>query len=268
MNRDDIISDRPLGAFLLSAALHGVVIAVLVLLSYVANQQVRSMPKVLELVAGEGDNYGAKVAPAGKAPVTKATESTTVPNFAREIRNKVIRAESKAKAEVQRERLAEAKRLAEEQKKMTKEEFDRLNKTRAATPNLPPPKVAKSDEEGISKGVTGGSTENNVGGAGGKALVNDNDDVLTAYFSLFKQRVRREFEPPAGLNDTLVANVEVRSNADGSLSNPRITKSSGSKEFDAAVLDALRRVRMPVRPDGKSETIQFEFSARERDGAN
>ena len=56
----------------------------------------------------------------------------------------------------------------------------------------------------------------------------------------------------------------MRSNADGTLTGWRISKSSGSEEFDRAVLDALRRVRMPARPDRKSEVIAFTFTMRER----
>ena len=103
-----------------------------------------------------------------------------------------------------------------------------------------------------------------MGGAGGKALKSDNDDVLAAYDALFKQRLRAEFEPPPGLSDSLKAEIEVRSNADGSITGGRVTKSSGSPEFDRAVLEALRRVRMPARPDRKSELISFTFTMRER----
>lgn len=280
------MTPRYSSAFLMSAAVHGLAVALIFLLSYIVHRSTPEPMKVFELVAGEGDNYGARVAPAlgtpggvkvdrpappapKPAPVTPAPTAPkadpAAPNFARQIRKEVIRAESKAKMEVARERAAEAKRLAEEQKRMTKEEFDRANKAKAAAPNGPPPKVSKIDAEGIAKGVVGGSTANKVGGAGGKALVNDHDDVLAAYFSLFKQRLKAAFEAPPGLADTLVAVVRVQSNADGSLTGARIITPSGSAEFDRAVLDAVRRTRMPARPDGKSEPIQFPFTLRERD---
>ena len=97
------------------------------------------------------------------------------------------------------------------------------------------------------------------------ALVREDGDVLDAYFSLLKQRLKSAFEPPPGLSDTLVASVEVRSNSDGTLSRARITKSSGSAEFDRAVLDAITHTQMPARPDGRSETISFPFTMREKD---
>jgi colicin import membrane protein len=112
--------------------------------------------------------------------------------------------------------------------------------------------------------VVGGSTRNKVGGAGGKALKTDNDDVLGAYYAMFKQRLRAEFLPPPGLSDSLKATIEASSHPDGSLSNARIIKSSGSTEFDDAVLEAIKRVRMPARPDRKTESFEFFFAMRER----
>jgi colicin import membrane protein len=300
------MTDRPVSDFMLSATLHAVVIGSLLAFSYVAQQQVKNMPQVMELVAGEGDNFGAKVAPAlgipggvkldvpappapkvepaplkpveeppvAKAPepapppapkaapepVRAATTPPPAPNFAQQIRRKLIRAESKAKADVAKERKAEAKRLEEEKKRMTKAEFDKQNKAAGS-----PTKVARIDAEGIAKGVVGGSTANKVGGAGGKALTSDNEDLLGAYFALFKQRLKVAFEAPDGLSDTLEVVVRVTSNADGSLTNPRVVKSSGSAEFDRAVVAAIRKVTMPARPDRRSEPIDVPFSMRERE---
>jgi colicin import membrane protein len=293
----------------MSAALHGAVIALLLFFTYVVSTNVTPTPKVFELVAGEGDNYMAREAPAlGSSsgvkvdippapepkpvpprpvpqevapeipatppptpkvvtPTPPKTAEKTVPDFKKKLQREVIVAESKAKREIKKEREKEAKRLADDQKtKLTKEEFDRANKAKTAAP---PTKVAsnkapKVDAEGIAKGVVGGSTANKVGGAGGKALKTDNDDVLAAYDALFKQRLRAEFEPPPGLSDSLLVTVEVRSNVDGSLTGARVVKGSGSSEFDRSVLDAIRRVRMPARPDRKSETIEFIFTMRER----
>ena len=62
---------------------------------------------------------------------------------------------------------------------------------------------------------------------------------------------------------TLKAEFEVRSNPNGSLTNPRVVKGSGSRQFDDAVLDAIRRMKLPARPDKKAETVRFTFSMRE-----
>ena len=293
--------------FLFSATLHGLA-AALLLLGVVLKRDDLEIPKVFELVAGEGDNYMAREAPAlgtpsgvkieiQKAPEPKPSPPEPVPqeiveptpppptpppkvvppapqkepdpvapNFKKDIKRAVIVAESKAKRDIKKQQDAEKKRAAEEQKRLTKEEFDRANKAKSSSSpsKSSPTKVVKIDAEGIAKGVVGGSTANKSGGAGGKALKTDNDDVLAGYDALFKQRMRNEFEPPPGLSDSLKAEVEVRSNVDGSLSSGRITKSSGSAEFDRAVMEALRRVRMPARPDRKSEVILFTFTMRER----
>ncbi len=297
--------------FLLSAALHAAAVALVLLLGYVGSQSEKEIPKILELVAGEGDNYMAReapalgseggvtfnvpaapapkpvplppvtvepspVVPAPPAPkvVTPAPKAVTpppkvaddtIPDFKKKIRRDIIVADSKAKQQIARERAAEAKRAAEEQRRMTKEEFDRANKAKTvASAKSSTPNYKKLDPEGIAKGVVGGSTANKVGGAGGKALTSDNADVLAGYYKLFKDRLRLEFESPPGLSDSLKVTIEVRSSADGSLSGARVTQGSGSADFDRAVLQAIQRVKMPARPDRKPATIEFVFNMRDR----
>ncbi len=317
-------------AFMLSASLHGAVIAVLVAYA-VWNNRDRSDPMVtITLVAGEGDNYAAKEAPAlgseggvkltvpevavpaapptptpavtmtvpppevappvaqpkpqplpeppkpipvpapapkapaEKAAPTKAAKNPDVPDFKKKIQWEIVKADANAKAKARREREAEAKRLAEEKKRMTLEEFNRTQKTRqVASAKNAAGKVEHIDGEGIAKGVVGGSTANKVGGAGGKALKNDNPDVIGAYLTLFRQELRRLFEPPPGLSDSLKVRIEVLNKADGSLSGAKVVQTSGSREFDQAVLDALKRIRLPQRPDRKSEELTFTFSMKE-----
>ena len=281
-------------AFLLSATLHGVVIALALMFSYVATREDRNVPRVLELVAGEGDNYAAREAPAlGReggvkltlpttpvakplppqpvepapvVPATKAPSSTndSVPNFRKKILYDVVRGDAKAKQQLKKERVAEAKRVAEEKKRMTLEEFNRAQKNASSSTKVVSGKATQIDGEGIAKGVVGGSVNNKMGGAGGKALRSDSDDVLAAYDAMFKLRLQAKFEAPPGLSASLKATVEVRSNLDGSLTNARIKFTSGSKEFDTAVLDAVRAVQMPPRPPGRaSETIEVVVTPRD-----
>lgn len=315
-------------AFMLSASLHGVAIAVIVLYALWNNRD-RSDPLVaITLVAGEGDNYGAKEAPAlggeggvkltvpvlpepasppappvtmtlpppeivppapkpqvqpeppkpipvpapaptpkapaEKTPPAKAAKNPDVPDFKKKIQWEIVKADANAKAKARREREAEAKRLAEEKKRMTLEEFNRTQKAKqVASAKNTNAKIERIDGEGIAKGVVGGSTANKVGGAGGKALKNDNPDVIGAYLALFRQELRRLFEPPPGLGDTLKVRIEVLNKADGTLSGAKVVQSSGSKEFDQAVLDAVKRIRLPARPDRKNEELTFAFSMKE-----
>ncbi len=282
---------RTSNAFLLSVTLHGTIIALILLFSFVTTGQTRNMPRVLELVAGEGNNSSATVAPmlgttdrvkltvpvptppkaeptpvevapiqpapSSPKPVTPAAVAPKAPNFSNQIRRQVIRAESTAKMQLAREHAAEAKRLA-------KEEADRAKQAKAAAAT--PPKFTKIDAAGIAKGVIGGSTENKVGGAGGKALVSDEGSALDRYFSLLKRRLEEALNRPPGLSDTLVATVEFHIAADGTLSGARIVKRSGSAEFDRAVLDAVAAVgSIGARPDGQSETLTLDFRMKETD---
>lgn len=316
------MNDRTWNGFMLSAALHAAVALALFLGYLVSEQAAKRVPKVLELVAGEGDNYMATEAPAlgvpgglkvpipdipaekpappepspvqaappepipepvvqkappvvekkpvvEKAPVNAKAPSKEElnPNFAKDVKRiqdkRFNRLETKRKAE-------EARKAKEEElkkKRMTKEEFDRQNRAEAAAKkNGGSVKVSKIDAEGIAKGVVGGSTANKIGGAGGKALTRDEGDALDLYFSLLKQKLKEALDKPPGLSDSLVATAEVRIGADGSLSGARIKRSSGSSEFDEAVLQAIARVRsIGAKPDGKSEVLNIPFRMREED---
>lgn len=302
-------------AFFLSATLHGLVAALILLMTYVWHEQAKEAPKIFELVAGEGDNYMATAAPAlgvengikvplieapvarpapvepepvavervpepvvERAPVVtpapKAAPVKAPPDAIRDFSKDVKRIEKKradrliAKNRAAQE-AAEKKARAEEAKKtkMTKEEFDRLNKGGSAAPKgAAPSKITKINAEGIAKGVIGGSTANKIGGAGGKALSRDEADALDAYFSMLKRRLKEALDKPPGLSDTLVAIVEVRISSNGLLSGARISRSSGSDEFDQAALAAIARVRsIGPRPDGKSEVLSIPFRMREED---
>ena len=83
---------------------------------------------------------------------------------------------------------------------------------------------------------------------------------LEAYFAELRRRLRAALETPPGVSEELVATVDVLLAADGSLSHAHIAKSSGSAEFDRAVLVAIGRTRMSARPDGKSEVMTIPFT--------
>lgn len=59
---------RSPSAFLLSALFHGAIAVLLLLMAYVANEQRVEKPKVIELIAGDGDNFAATVAAALGTP--------------------------------------------------------------------------------------------------------------------------------------------------------------------------------------------------------
>jgi len=291
-------------AFFVSLLLHGSMVAIMLLFSYAVHQQVKDSPKVFEMVAGEGDNYAATEAPALgipggiklavpevpvppvetkplPAPVVPAPASAPEPipqappkkaapkpvekpvDFVKDVK----RISTKRQTNLEKKFRAEKERKAREEAakaKMTKEEFDRLNKNKSApTTSGKPLKVVHVDPEGIRKGVVDGSTANKTGGVGGTALTRAEGEVLDAYISLLRQRLKAALEKPPGLSDTLMAVADVHLAADGTLSGARISESSGSAEFDQAVLSAIARTRMPARPDGKSETLSIPFRMRD-----
>ena len=302
---------------MLSLALHGALVALALLMSYAVNQQVKTPPKIFELVAGAGDNYMATEAPAlgsptglkldlpttptpqiepapepvAPAPVVVAPEpspitpapiekappekapvekpkpektppkpaETKAPNFKNQIAKKVKQAEAKAKQEIKKEQAAEAK--------MTKEAFDKANKAKAVAKAKGGSAKIEPVGQGIREGVVGGSPKNTKGGAGGKALTAEDGTLMERYFSLLKARLKENHEKPSGLSDALMARVEFYVGTDGSISRVRISKSSGSEEFDRSVREAFARTKsIGARPDKKGETVELEFRMREEDG--
>ena len=59
---------RSSSAYFVSALLHGAVVALILFIGYLANQSLPDGPKVFELVAGAGENFGATEAPALGTP--------------------------------------------------------------------------------------------------------------------------------------------------------------------------------------------------------
>lgn len=261
-------------AFVLSVTLHGAVVALIIFFVYLLRVSAPEMPKIFELVAGEGDNFAATEAPALSAPgialnipSPPVTRPQPVPEPPREVVQRapeVPTVKTSPPKPVETKPVAEAKPAPPKPKTMTKEEFDRLNKPRTtpAPRNPAPPRVAKINTDEIVKGVVGGS-QNVKAGAGGRALTRDEGPVMDAYFAMLRERLRAALEKPPGLADTLVTTIEVRIAADGTLSGARITRSSGSPEFDRAVLAAVARTRMPPRPDNKTELLAIPFHMKE-----
>lgn len=285
-------------AFLLSLTLHGLAVLA-VFFGYATNRE-EPPQKVLQLVAGEGDNYMANEAPllgtpggvtvptpkaaepkpapppdlappkpAATVPPTPAPNPDT-PNFTKDIRRQLIIAESKAKLQIKKAEAEKKKREEEERKRISKEEFDQKNKAKSATPtkvasNTKAPKV---DAEGIAKGVVGGSPNNKTGGAGGKALTAAEGDEAERFGAALLQRLKDALDRTPGLADGLRAEAEFTITDDGRLVRARITKSSRNDAFDKAVLDAIAAVRMGPRPKGFAsvQTVPFSTHGRSEKG--
>lgn len=273
------------GAFILSLTLHGLIIAVALFFAFAFQTQVKEKPRIFELVAGEGDNYNATEAPAlgvpgiklnvpapaSPVPVAEPAPERVVeqapakvepkpPDFSKDVQRIASKREKRLVT-------ADRKKREEEAKRMSKAEFDKLNKNKPAPKiGAAAPKIAKIDAEGIAKGVVGGSTNNKTGGAGGKALTRDEQDALDSYIAMLILRLRAAHEKPPDLSDLLQARVQFRIAADGTLSGVKILDSSGSAEFDRSVLEAFARVRsIGPTPNGKSDVWVVTFKMKEED---
>jgi colicin import membrane protein len=284
------MTSRSPSAFALSTLLHASVAALVLLGIYYSQQNAPVRPVIFELVAGEGNNYAATEAPAlgssdgsvkftiakvkpaplpaepevvETAPVEPVPVQVQVPDFNKALKRVEARQIKKAVAEAKAERQAEEKRLS-------KAEFDRLHGKSAASKTASvsgrAAKVPHIDAQGIARGVVGGSTANKTGGAGGKALRREEQSLQDSYDALLKQRVHDAFQAPPGLSDRLTTVIEMRVLADGTLTRARVARSSGSDDFDHAVLDAIARVgSIGPRPDGRDDDVRFEFNMRDTD---
>jgi TonB family protein len=277
---------RSPSAFALSALLHASVAVVVLLAMFYSQHHAPERPVVFELVAGEGNNYMATEAPALGSPgglaklsltktvpapvpatpkVVEVEEAPTqlatiqVPDFSKKLKRADARALKKVEAQIKAEQAAEKKRLS-------KAEFDRLH-GKSATPKTASAStraanVPRIDAQGIAQGVVGGSTANTTGGAGGKALQREEQSLVDSYIAFLRQQLRSAFEEvkPPGLSDRLVATVELHILSDGTLADARIIQSSGSDEFDRAVLQAIASVQpLGTRPDGLDEVQKIPF---------
>ncbi|HTJ79318.1 MAG TPA: energy transducer TonB [Rariglobus sp.] len=315
MSSVGVMNSRPPSAFFLSVILHGLVVALLLFLSYAMRDHTPPAPKIFELVAGAGDNYAATEAPAlgsptgikfdmpespvvapspapepapapiepappepspvapAPTPVKPANTVKPVPapkpvDMAKLVTRITEKRAANIKKKIEKEKKVAEERAAKEAaidaKRMTKAEFDRLNHTSTSSPKSGPIKVSKIDTAGIAGGVTGGSTSNKTGGAGGKALTREQMALSDAYISILIQRLREAHQKPDGLSDLLQTKVSFHLNQDGTMSDVKIISSSGNSDFDASVLAAFRRVRLPSPPANlKTDTYSVTFKMKE-----
>ncbi|HWZ94099.1 MAG TPA: TonB family protein [Opitutaceae bacterium] len=275
---------RSPSAFALSSLLHASVAAVVLLGIFYSQQGKPVQPVIFELVAGEGSNYAATEAPALGSPdgppklsIAQTVSAPTpvapmaveeapseaapiqVPDFAKKLKRADARALKKVEAQIKAEHAAEKKRLS-------KAEFDRLHgksaASKRASASTRAANVPRIDAQGIASGVVGGSTANKTGGAGGKALQREEQSLVDSYLAFLSQQLHTAFDEakPPGLSDRLEAIVELHILSDGTLADARIIRTSGSDEFDRAVLEAIARVRpLGTRPDGLDEVLKVPF---------
>lgn len=278
------MTQRFSNAIAASALFHGAVIALILAIAYVAGLRSGKKLEFFELVAGDGDNYSATVAPAlgtadgnpaNVAPAPSAAMVVTASkaaepkpmDIAKDIQKAAAKATAKIEKQTKAEELAAQKAAQAEAAKQAKTTIDEFNKLKGKTPPPPAAKAnaPKIDAKGIAAGVVGGSTANTKGGAGGRAMTSTGGTVVADYTSLLIQQLRKNLDDqkPPGLSDSLVATASMVILPNGTLSGGTITKSSGNSEYDKAVLDAIRLTNLPDRPAGFQATaFTLDFKAK------
>jgi colicin import membrane protein len=290
-------------AFVLSVLLHAAVVVLILLLAYVANESREAPPKILQLVAGAGDNYGATVAaalgtrdgisvsiptppapvpekapapapapvePIAPAPVPMVEKSpvAVAPEPAvKKTPAPTAAATGPAGTEKPPNFVQDVKRIASKRAARLEATYRaqaEAERQRQLKADQAAAKIKHIDTAGIREGLAGGSTENKTGGANGTAMTREEGDLTESYFEYLKAKLKDNHEKPPGLSDKLAARVEFAVAADGTISRVKIIRSSRSPEFDQSVLEAFARTKsIGPRPDHRSDVKELEFTMRE-----
>jgi colicin import membrane protein len=281
--------ERSTPSFGSSLLLHGAVVGLILFLAYGMNSESTPTPKIFELVAGEGDNYAARAAPALGVPggikanipaapaqprpepaslevqpvpvavkPVPAKPANKIPDFTRAVERTATRVANRIEAKYKKELEAEKRR------QITQEEY--LKEHPQSGTNAE--RTARLEGEGIRQGVVGGSTGNKTGGAGGKALTREEGTELEAYWAMLIDRMKANLEKPTDVSDALTAEVQFFVSPDGSISEVRVSRTSGNDEFDKAVVEAVHRTRsIGPRPDGQGDRVTVTFKMHEEDAS-
>ncbi len=281
-----ITSPRSPRALVLSTLLHALVVVLVLLIGWWSKRKVEETPQIFELVAGDGQNYAATEAPttAVKMPELKLEplepEPVVTPAPQPEPKQvveppptpKVTPKQEKAPTPKQEtppvkktEKAPPTPKQEPAPKKIRFEDFNKKNPVKTPTPKTAPKITPKKIDAEKATGRLAGATTNSVSeGAGGKALTRAEMDLWDAYQAMLIQRIRRALEA-AGMTDNRAARVQFRLSAQGAISNARITNSSGSSEFDAAVLQAFRSIgALGPPPTGGAQELSVLIELRER----
>jgi len=252
-------------AFLTSLILHAFVAALIFVTTVYVARSDKVAPAIFELVAGPGADMNALVAPAlgnTAAPVKMNVPKVDLPPEKPEPPAPVP--ESVPVPPKARPDTSIAKQMNQSARVSYKDYLKKHPTPKpAATTTGRAASVPKIDTQGVLGGVKGGSTAS-TRGSGGKALTREESDQLSTYISFLIQELKRAHEPPSGVSDQLETKVTFDITASGAILNPRITKSSGNREFDESVLDAFRRMRsIGPTPNHRPDTWTVTFKMKD-----
>src|SRR6478735_7823064 len=285
----------------ISLLLHGLLVGIILLTTYVVARQTKEAPVIFELVAGprtsDAESLEAPLLGTGgkeiKLDIPVVETVASMPSEPEPM--PVVQTEPEPAAVEPPPKPAEKSKPVEKAKPIEKPKpnakpkpdnslVKEMQKTQRMsykdyikkhpTPKAAPAqsssgtKVASSkriDTAGIAGGLKNGSAKSK-GGEGGKALTREQQDQMSTYISLLIQELKRAHEPPPGVSDRLEARVTFDITASGAIMNPRISKSSGDKEFDDSVIEAFLRMRsIGPTPNRRSDTWTVTFRMRDDD---
>jgi colicin import membrane protein len=206
-----------------------------------------------------------KVEPKKTPPPEKTIAQKIQQTAARKERAIVTQHRREEAARAKKEAAEKARREAAEAaaaKRMTKEEFDRLNGKKVAANTKPgTSSFEKVSTQGITGGVDGGTT--NKAGAGGKVLNRAEQDQLDTYFAALKLKIKDAHVMPEGASNALSARVSFYVASNGAIGQVKILQSSGDDAFDRSVIAAFRATSIGPRPDGRGDTREATFSMKD-----
>ncbi len=242
----------------LSAFLHLLALSGLLFLAWWSQRIDQEPPAIFELVAGPGDNYMAERAPSAGAedtPNVNVTLPSPLPEYDPP-KPPPPRPEplQQTRPEPQRppiERVPEPTPTTIIEPAPEQVSFDDFAKQHGdPTPRAAPKQRPVVQHQQIDVGEVIKSTTVVTPGAGGTAMSVHELSLSQRYVAQIIQRIRIALEK-AGINDIREAGVRFNVSATGAISNVSITQSSGSRQFDQAVLSAFRTIKPLGSPPTK-----------------
>ncbi len=102
------------------------------------------------------------------------------------------------------------------------------------------------------------------GGQGGATQSRPEQDMMATYFARLVRALQLAHEKPPGLSDQLEAQVAFSVAVNGDISDVRIARSSGDRDFDQSALDAFKRVgSIGPTPNRKAGSWTIRFRVRD-----
>ena len=141
--------------------------------------------------------------------------------------------------------------------------IEEFRKQHAVAPTQPPARHPTQSKPALINMDTVLASPNASSATPSSATVSDVHEA-DAYLSRLLAKLRAAHQKPAGLDAGLRVRVEFSFRADGSLTGVRLLESSGDQEFDESVLLAFRKVSglgVPPKALGQTNRVTFRTDA-------